>query len=110
MIKNRERVAPFVGLGQPLRSQAEMDLLGFLGARGDVGLRPRRGLRDGIGGAFPCGKMAGEKRRDLIVLQVACRGGPHVIWPVEAPGVREEVVSGQAVYRVERARYPGPPR
>ena len=102
MIKDRECVSPFVGLGQPLRSQAEMDLLGLFGARGDVGLRPRRGLHDGIGGAFPSGKMAGDKRCDLIVLQVACRGDHDVIGPVEAPDVRDEVVAGQAVHRQER--------
>src|SRR2546426_11996776 len=96
MIKDRECVAPFVVLGQPLCSQTEMDLLGLFGTRSDVGLRPRRGLQDGIGGAVPCGKMAGDKRRDLIVLQVAWRGDYEVIWPVETPGVRGGVGGGQA--------------
>src|SRR2546425_11640757 len=99
MIKDRECVAPFVVLGQPLCSQTEMDLLGLFGTRSDVGLRPRRGLQDGIGGAVPCGKMAGDKRRDLVVLQVACRGAYDGIGAIETPDVRREARAGQAVPR-----------
>src|SRR2546425_6782529 len=104
MIKDREGVAPVVALSQPLRSQAEMDLLGFFGARGDVGLRPRRGLQDGIGGAFPPGKMAGDNTGPPLGVLGNNRGEYRGFRTAKAPGRGPGGYNGQESRRLRRLR------